>query len=246
MLMMAAAATCSATTVTYLNYATGDTIQGDSADSAFAPTLSVNSDSEGMTIRWAIPYAILTDSPTEEGCVRWMIPGMSLNMLQSTPEVPTYTELYDLPSGMKSVTFEVTDAEYVDFSGYRLAAPPSAVSDNSTGEIPYYPITAYEGWYPTQTYSYNDRNFAYRGQYKVQVTTNPVQYDYEHQTVRAYTSLTFRLTYHEYKSEIQEVTANSPAAEYFTIDGRKISAVRPSGLLIERRADGTSAKIFLK
>lgn len=165
------------------------------AHSKALPTREVEMLEDGYVVTYHFDGAVIQSDELYSGTVIWKVDGFGMNQISGDPCTLLRNDMVAVPAG-ETAKVEVIDSAYIDFS-YELspARQPQIDSDNS-----YYtkqnviPITPYDGLKPANI-AFNSGTQSYRGQKLCQVTVSPIQYDYNNKVIRAYTSITYKVSF---------------------------------------------------
>lgn len=127
--------------------------------------------------------------------------GFGMNDTSGDPCTLLRNDLIAVPSGCNAKV-EVTDSAYRDFS-YELtpARQPLLDSDNEIyTRQNVFLIKPYEGFKPTNIVLSSGTQY-YRGHSLFHMTVFPIQYNYKTKTVRAYTSITYKISFIPVRAE---------------------------------------------
>lgn len=159
------------------------------------PTRSIQNIDNGYVVTYTFETAIIQSDNLYEGSVFWKIDGFGLNEVSGEPSTLHRNDCFLVPAN-SFANVEVTGCTYNDFE-YELtpAHMPLCIGNNETYTKTNVPaIEPYQGFKPITIVSIADMQ-AYRGQKLCEIVIEPIQYDYEHKKVRAYTSITYKLTF---------------------------------------------------
>lgn len=160
------------------------------------------------------------------GTVFWKIDGFGLNESAGEPSTLLRNDLLNIPSGC-SARIEVVDSAYQDFSYELTPAHPALLNSNdevySKQNVP--AITPYSGFFPSSVASLG-ATLSYRGQKLCQASVAPIQYDYNNKKVRAYTSITYKVTF---EPQVNRIAAAEAKSEYISPDDNLLNNITIGG-----------------
>ena len=121
----------------------------------------------------------------------WKIPSFELTTKSGKPAIPFHLDTYAIPNGVKA-SIQLLDCTFTD-SVFNLspALPPIPDTDSSfTIEA----IIPYKGFYPTTVISKDD-DYSYRGTHLLDVSIQPIQYNYENHIIRVFSKIKYKVQY---------------------------------------------------
>lgn len=203
------------------------------------PTRDVQTLDDGYLVTYTFDNALILSDNLYTGTVFWKIDGFGLNESAGEPSTLLRNDLLNIPSGC-SARIEVVDSAYQDFSYELTPAHPALLNSNdevySKQNVP--AITPYSGFFPSSVASLG-ATLSYRGQKLCQASVAPIQYDYNNKKVRAYTSITYKVTFEPQANRIAAAEAKS---EYISPDDNLLGNILISGLQSEmQRAQSLDA-----
>lgn len=166
---------------------TGELFQGEVSTQ---PIQDVMQDESGITVTYRFDYAALTESDGNAGVFNWGADGLSICTEPGEPAIMAVRDIFNV-TGFGGVKVEITSSNYVDLP-YELAGAPYPVS-NPESVKPAEPINPYTGFFPESLTTVSDCYNVLDGTY-VDVDLKAIQYNYETKTIRAYRSVTYRIT----------------------------------------------------
>lgn len=183
---------CIAKSQHIITLSTGDTIIGVFSQ---APARSIEYVNNGILVTYNFEKTTIMEDDIYERNYIWSYVGFGVNDTPTQPAIPYRKDSYTMPSGC-SATIELVDSQYVDFP-YKLspARPPLVESDDefySTSNVP--AITAYQGFYPSSVVCMNDIE-VYRGDSIANILVSPLKYNYQTETIRAYTLISYKVSF---------------------------------------------------
>lgn len=164
------------------------------------PTRTVKSVDDGYIVTYSFDKATVINDPLYKGNIMWKVAGFGEEDTPQKPALPYRLDSFTAPDGY-SVDVKVVDSLYVDLP-YSLspARPPLTDSGNGGYTKENTPaISAYKGFMPSCVAS-KDNVSIYRGKDVVDVMVSPIQYSYEQNTIRAYKSISYKVTFVKNKS----------------------------------------------
>ncbi|WP_337568747.1 C25 family cysteine peptidase [Hallella sp.] len=159
------------------------------------PTRDVVTLPGGYRVTYTFKNALLQADDLFKGTIFWKVDGFGLNPLSGDPSTLMRNDMLAVPEGYVA-TAEVTDSAYRDFP-YELTPARQPLIDS--GDEVYtlenvQSIAPYEGYKP-QAIVTQEPTQSYRGYDLCLVDVSPIQYSYADKTVRAYTSITYKVTF---------------------------------------------------
>ena len=158
------------------------------------PSRDVVQADDGVVVTYRFEEASIQKDSLFPECVNWRIEGFGTNDAVSQGAYPFRTDTYTLPQGY-SAQVAVVDSSYIDFD-YCLspARPPVAESGKGFLSEKILPVSPFKGFFPRRLAHIKGVEY-YRGTGIAQVVVCPLQYSYEGKKIRAYTSLTYKITF---------------------------------------------------
>ena len=158
------------------------------------PTRDIVELEDGYMVTYSLDKALVQPDKLYSGTMFWKMDGFEQSQNPRTPSTLVRYDSFAIPSGY-SVKVEATDSSYCDYA-YELtpARPPLQNSNHekySKQNVP--PITPYEGFYPLATVELSGIQ-SYRGHHICQIAVSPIKYNYKSRTIRAYTSITYKVS----------------------------------------------------
>ena len=159
------------------------------------PSRSVEQTDDGYIVKYTFDKATLKDDDIYPGKVFWDIKGFYAGDIPGKPAALYRVDSYTVPSNL-IYTVNLIDSSYVDLS-YSLAPARPPLADS--GRVAYTKdnvpeIVAYKGFFPGSAVV-GDETSEYRGIRVANVCVSPVEYNYEKGILRAFKSLTYKLTF---------------------------------------------------
>lgn len=159
------------------------------------PTRTVKSVDDGYIITYTFDKATVIDDPLYKGSIMWKVAGFGEEDTPQKPALPYRLDSFTVPDGY-SVNVKVVDSLFVELP-YTLspARPPLTDSGNVSYTKDNVPtISAYKGFLPNRIANMDNMG-VYRGKGVVDVMVSPIQYSYEQNTIRAYKSISYKVTF---------------------------------------------------
>ena len=159
---------------------------------------------DGYMVTYTFDKAMVRPDKLFSGTYFWEMDGFGMNNTSGEPRTLLRNDLISVPFGY-SAKVEVTDSSYCDFD-YELT-PARQPLLNSSNEIytkqNVLAIKPYKGFMPAEIVSQSGI-LSYRGHKMCQTTVRPIQYNYATKTVRAYTSITYKVTFIPEKDDLAD------------------------------------------
>ena len=171
------------------------------------PTRDVETLPDGYRVTYTFKSALLQADDLFKGALFWKVDGFGLNPISGEPSTLGRNDMLAIPEGY-TATVGVTDSAYRDYP-YELTPARHPLIDS--GDEVYtrenvQAIAPYEGYKPQAIVSQLPTQ-SYRGHDLCLVDVSPIQYSYVDKTVRAYTSITYKVTF------VPKVKENTVGAE---------------------------------
>ncbi len=190
------------------------------------PTRDVQTLDDGYLVTYTFDNALILSDNLYTGTVFWKIDGFGLNESAGEPSTLLRNDLLNIPSGC-SARIEVVDSAYQDFSYELTPAHPALLNSNDEGyskqNVP--AITPYSGFFPSSVASLG-ATLSYRGQKLCQASVAPIQYDYNNKKVRAYTPITYKVTF---EPQANRIAATEAKSEYISPDDNLLGNITIGG-----------------
>lgn len=148
---------------------------------------------DGVIVTYSIDSLIQTTDPIYPNAKTWIIPYFAQNEESEEPEYPFCTDVFAVPNGT-NVELEIINCVYSDTTYILAPAKPPIPISEDFDEIPILPIKSYSGFFPNSIVSKSDVHH-YRGQGLIDVKVTPVWYDMEHEIVRFYSYIKYKITF---------------------------------------------------
>lgn len=162
---------------------------------ALSPPRTVEETSDGLIVTYKFNSADITEDDLFPGNYQWSFPGFSVSTQSGSPVLPEHIDAFAAPAGSNpSVT--LLSSSYRDF-GYPLAPARFPILENDTivhTAQNVAPITPYSGYAPEHVCSQLPSG-EYRNQPIVRIKVSPLQYDYNNRTVRAYSEISYKISF---------------------------------------------------
>lgn len=159
------------------------------------PIRDVEKVDDGYIVTYTFDKALLLQDNLFSGTMFWKMEGFGMNQAPGEPSTLFRDDLLSIPFGY-SAKVNVMDSVYRDYE-YELtpARLPLLDSNNETyTKQNVLSIKPYEGFKPSNLAELSGF-MSYRGHNICQTTVYPIQYNYNTKTVRAYTSIKYRVTF---------------------------------------------------
>lgn len=171
------------------------------------PTRDVETLPDGYRVTYTFKSALLQADDLFKGTLFWKVDGFGLSPASGDPCTLSRNDMLAVPEGYVA-TVELIDSAYRDFH-YELTPARQPLIDS--GDEIYtqenvQAIAPYEGYKPQAVVSQLPTQ-SYRGHDLCLVGVAPIQYNYAEKTVRAYTSITYKVTF------VPEVKGSSVGTE---------------------------------
>lgn len=171
------------------------------------PTRDVVQLVDGYLVTYNFSKALIQQDNLFSGTVFWKMDGMGLNQTPGEPSTLMRNDLYAIPAG-HSARIEMVDSTFIDYH-YELtpARQPlwNSSNENYTKQN-VLPVKPYDGFRPLNIATITATE-SYRGQKISQATMSPIQYNHNTKTVRAYTSITYKVKFVPELTEVSILTA---------------------------------------
>lgn len=158
------------------------------------PERDVETLEDGYLVTYRFSKAVIKPDYLFSGTYFWKMDGFGYNQNPGEPCTLRRNDLIAIPSGFNA-TVEVTDSVYYDYH-YVLTPARQPLWNNSKEGYTLKnvkKINPYNGFKPESIASLSGTP-SYRGQDLCMVSVNPIQYNYSTHTVRAYSSITYKVT----------------------------------------------------
>ena len=175
--------------------------------SSTVPTRDVETLPDGYRVTYTFKNALLQADDLFQGTLFWKVDGFGLNPTSGDPSTLARNDMMAIPEGYAAVV-TVTDSAYHDYH-YELTPARQPLIDSGDEvytKVNVQAIAPYEGFKPQAVVSQGPTQ-SYRGHDLCLVDVSPIQYSYADKTVRAYTSITYKVTF------VPKVKENAVGAE---------------------------------
>lgn len=170
------------------------------------PIRDVKELKDGYLITYTFDKAVVMPDKLFPGTIFWKINGFGMNQTPGDPCTLSHSDFISVPTGY-SAQVDVVDSIYSDFD-YELTPARQPLLDSNNEEYTKRNVLAiipYDGVKPVNILSQDIAQ--YRGRNICQVTLSPIQYNYKTKTIRAYTSISYRVSF---SPVMRETTKNIP------------------------------------
>lgn len=167
----------------------------NNAMTSTVPTRDIEELTDGYLITYSFDNALVQPDNLFSGTVFWKMDGFGLNEVPGDPSTLLRNDLVAVPSGYVAEV-EMVDCAYRDFSYELTPARQPLLNSSNEGYTKQnvLAIKPYSGFKPANVVSVSE-NQSYRGHEICQTTVSPIQYNYNTKTVRAYTSIKYKITF---------------------------------------------------
>lgn len=171
------------------------TIQNVDYCKDFMPIRCVENNTDGTVVSYTFDNIFILENPIIPKTYFCKIPGFGLNSTIEEPSIPNRWDSFLIPEGM-DYDIKILASEYTDIHMEMTPAHPllSNVSYEGHTRKNVKDIKPYEGWFPKSLIK-EDSLMYYRGNAILNVSLSPIQYNYYEKIVRAYKSITYKITY---------------------------------------------------
>lgn len=159
------------------------------------PIRDVEKVEDGYIVTYTFDKALLSQDNLFSGTMFWKMDGFAMNQTPGEPSTLYRDDLLSIPFGY-SAKVNVIDSVYRDYD-YELtpARQPLLDSNNETyTKQNVLAVKPYEGFKPSHLADFSGI-MSYRGHNICQAIVYPIQYNYDTKTVRAYTSIKYKVTF---------------------------------------------------
>lgn len=159
------------------------------------PTRNIQELDNGLLVTYNFTKASLLPDPLFTGTQFWKIDGFGLNENPGEPSTLARNDWIAIPAGCRA-KIEVTDSAFRDFNSEMTPARQPLLNSGNEAYTKQNvsPIKPYNGFKPTTLVSLSDMQ-TYRGYGLCLASVAPIQYNHTTRTVRAYTSITYKVTF---------------------------------------------------
>lgn len=173
------------------------------------PTRNIEKLEDGYKVTYSFEKALILPDSLFNGTMFWKMDGFGMNQIPGEPSTLFRNDMIAIPSGY-SAKVEVIDSTYHDYD-YELT-PARQPLLNSNNEFytkqNVLDIKPYTGFKPSTVASLSGIQY-YRGHGICLTKVSPIQYNYKKKTVRAYSSITYKVSFVPDK-DIAEIGRKAP------------------------------------
>lgn len=159
------------------------------------PTRNIEKLEDGYKVTYSFGKALILPDSLFNGTMFWKMDGFGMNQAPGEPSTLIRNDMIAIPFGY-SAKVEVIDSTYHDYD-YELT-PARQPLLNSNNEFytkqNVLAIKSYTGFKPSTIASLSGIQY-YRGHGICQTEVSPIQYNYKTKTVRAYSSITYKVSF---------------------------------------------------
>ena len=159
------------------------------------PTRNIEKLEDGYKVTYSFEKALILPDSLFNGTMFWKMDGFGMNQIPGEPSTLFRNDMIAIPSGY-SAKVEVIDSTYHDYD-YELT-PARQPLLNSNNEFytkkNVLTIKPYVGFKPATVASLSEIQY-YRGHGICLTEVSPIQYNYKTKTVRAYSSITYKVSF---------------------------------------------------
>lgn len=166
-----------------------------SSKQSTVPTRTIEEQKDGYRVTYTFDYAAIQKDNLFSGTVFWRMDGFGMNQNQGEPCTLLHNDWFMIPAGC-SAEVSLVDCKYNDYNYELTPARIPLLNNNNEAYTKQnvHPIRLYEGYMPSSIVTMSGV-YTYRGHGICQTTLAPIQYNYLDKKVRAYTSLTYKITF---------------------------------------------------
>lgn len=150
---------------------------------------------DGYMVTYTFEKALILSDKLFSGTIFWRTDGFGLNQTPGDPCTLIRDDLFAIPHGYRTEV-EVIDSAYCDFN-FELTPARQPLIDSNNEQYTSQNVLAiipFDGFKPANIVCQSGTQ-SYRGHRMSQITISPIQYNYNTKTVRAYTSITFKVSF---------------------------------------------------
>ena len=150
---------------------------------------------DGYLITYIFSKAILREDPTYPNSYFWSYPHFMESEVIGSPAFPYQNNWLDIDNSIP--TMEIVESNYVDFHYQLASALPPQIEGLSTDNSAIHnrlPIASYHGFMPKSVVAEIGVSHI-TGKSQVGYTVYPIQYDYERKIIRAYTRISYKVSF---------------------------------------------------
>ena len=159
------------------------------------PTREVEKLKDGYMVTYTFEKALIQPDKLFSGTIFWKMDGFGLSQTPGEPSTLYRNDMYAVPIGY-TAKVEVVNSTYNDFN-YELTPARQPLVNSSNEQYTKQNVLAikpYDGFKPARIVSQLGKQ-TYRGHGICPISVSPIQYNYKTKTVRAYTSITFKVSF---------------------------------------------------
>ncbi|MCR4769737.1 MAG: hypothetical protein K5874_05965, partial [Bacteroidaceae bacterium] len=159
------------------------------------PTRDIKKQQDGYLVTYTFDKALIQSDKLFTGTKFWKMDGFGINQTPGEPSTLMRNDMYAVPFGY-TAKVEVVDSTYSDFC-YELTPARQPLVNSSNEQYTKQNVLAikpYDGFKPARIVSQLGKQ-TYRGRGICPISVSPIQYNYKTKTVRAYTSITFKVSF---------------------------------------------------
>lgn len=159
------------------------------------PTREIEELADGYIVTYNFKNALIQPDKLYSGTIFWKIDGFGMNSTPADPCTLVRSDMIAIPLGYNAKV-ELLDSVYCDFN-YELTPARQPMVDSNNEEYTLQNVLAikpYDGFKPKTVVSQSE-TLSYRGHNMCHITLSPIQYNYNTRTIRAYTSLTYKVSF---------------------------------------------------
>lgn len=159
------------------------------------PTRNIEKTDDGYLVTYNFSKVVITNDELYPECNTFHIEGFGENEITTEPSFLARQDMFAIPIGA-TAKVSLANCSFVDLK-YKLSpARPSLNRSDREGynrnKVP--PISPYSGFFP-KTVTQQNSIQKYRENQLLQVSVFPIQYNYETETVRIYTSISYQVKF---------------------------------------------------
>lgn len=162
-------------------------------DSASPPEKNVEYVDDGVIVTYTFTDAILHQPTQESDASMWKMKGLATLEQDGLPSIPVRCDLFYLETGF-DVSVTLLEETHTDYHVTLAGSSDPLPDDGSAREKTVSKVKEYSGFYPTAPVELSEIQ-KWRNRDILYVNVWPAQYDMQKETVRAYTSLKFKVSY---------------------------------------------------
>lgn len=175
-----------------------DTTQTFIIGTSTIPYRDVEETIDGFRVTYEFEKALIMPDDIYTNARFWHVDGFGLEGTGGKPSIPRRLDTFVIPAYATNIDVDLEESVFTDipmtlapariplsedtYEGYTLANVDS--------------IEPFTGYYPTDIVSLLMEN-SYRGAHLIHISVAPIQYNYSTKTIRAYTKITYNITFEE-------------------------------------------------